>query len=209
MNWIKVRDELIQAIMDRDVCRIGNIANRMRRYGGLNYDQRYAIAHKLTGISEPNWDSALYEADLRQRRRLSKDFHESREEQLNDCELLKFEDYLRLADKKNESGFELVRGNGEAVISLGDIFITEEAADALGTHDAVDCLLKHQNGDWGRVGLTDEIANKRAATSEGYIHSLYVVADKTGYVSEFVVSITTDTYDSVTTVREEDLYDGC
>lgn len=209
MNWIKVRDGLIQAIMDRDVCRIGNIAKRMGRYGKLNYDQQYAIAYRLTGISESEWDTTLYEADTRQRRKLIEADLEGRQEQLNDGSLIAFEEFLRFADRRNECGLELVRSNGEALFSLGDIFITNEAADTVQVNHAVDCLLKHQNGDWGRVGLIDDIANQRAATSGGYIYSLYVVVDKTGYVSEAAIWIVTDSIEPTTTIHIADLYEGC
>ena len=63
MNWNEVKHELVQAIFARDIERIGQMANRLRFEGKLNYDQCFEVAHELTGIEEGDWDEILYEAD--------------------------------------------------------------------------------------------------------------------------------------------------
>ena len=63
MNWKQTRNELTQAILDRDIERIGKIADQLRFEAKLNYDQSFAVANELTGIDEQEWDSILYEAD--------------------------------------------------------------------------------------------------------------------------------------------------
>lgn len=63
MNWNETRKELIDAILARDVERIGQLADRMRFAGGLNYDQSFAVAHELTGVEEGEWEELLHEAD--------------------------------------------------------------------------------------------------------------------------------------------------
>lgn len=63
MDWKQTKDELIRAILDRDVEQIGRIADRMRFQGKLNYDQSFEVANQLTGVSEGEWDELLFEAD--------------------------------------------------------------------------------------------------------------------------------------------------
>ena len=63
MNWNRIEQELIAAILARDIQRIGQITDRMRCAGKLNYDQSFEVAHKLTGITAGDWDDMLYEAD--------------------------------------------------------------------------------------------------------------------------------------------------
>jgi hypothetical protein len=64
MNWTQIESELIKAILSRNIRRIGQITDRIRYNAKLNYDQQYALARKLTGISEAEWDELLYEVDV-------------------------------------------------------------------------------------------------------------------------------------------------
>ena len=41
MDWKRTKDELTQAILNRDVEQIGRIAARLRFEGKLNYDQSF------------------------------------------------------------------------------------------------------------------------------------------------------------------------
>ena len=63
MNWRQIETELAQAILAKNICRIGQITDWMRYEAQLNYDQQYAVARRLTGISDEDWDQLLYEAD--------------------------------------------------------------------------------------------------------------------------------------------------
>jgi hypothetical protein len=63
MNWRYIETELAQAILAKNIRRIGQITDWMRYEAQLNYDQQYAVARRLTGISDEDWDQLLYEVD--------------------------------------------------------------------------------------------------------------------------------------------------
>ena len=49
MNWRYIETELAQAILAKNIRRIGQITDWMRYEAKLNYDQQYALARKVTG----------------------------------------------------------------------------------------------------------------------------------------------------------------
>ena len=63
MNWRHIETELTKAILAKNIRRIGQITDWMRYEAKLNYDQQYALARKLTGICDADWDQLLYEVD--------------------------------------------------------------------------------------------------------------------------------------------------
>ena len=65
MNWKETKDELARAILDHDAERVGQVVDRLRFGGRLNYDQCYELGHELTGINPDDWDELLYEADCK------------------------------------------------------------------------------------------------------------------------------------------------
>ena len=64
MNWKQIESELITAILEKDVRRIGRLVDWLRFEANLNYDQQFAIAHKLTDIEPADWDQLLFDADM-------------------------------------------------------------------------------------------------------------------------------------------------
>ena len=64
MNWIQIREELVAAILARDIEQIGRLADWLRFEAKLNYNQQFVIAHYLTGVAPGDWDDMLFEADM-------------------------------------------------------------------------------------------------------------------------------------------------
>ena len=65
MTWKETEKALIKAILSRDLHRIGELVDRLRFDAGLDYSRTAALAQRLTGISEVDWDDLLYEVDSR------------------------------------------------------------------------------------------------------------------------------------------------
>lgn len=57
--------------------------------------------------------------------------------------------------------------------SLGQIVMTESAAQTLSLHDIATALLRHARGDWGDVCTEDRDANESALWEAGRLHSVY------------------------------------
>ena len=57
------RERLKQAIESHDVGRIARLVEHLRFGCGANYPESYQVANEVSGISQPDWDELLYEAD--------------------------------------------------------------------------------------------------------------------------------------------------
>ncbi len=65
MTWKETEKALFDAILSRDLGRIGELVESLRFDAEFDYCRTAALAHKLTGISEADWDDLLYEVDSR------------------------------------------------------------------------------------------------------------------------------------------------
>lgn len=66
----------------------------------------------------------------------------------------------------------------EAEFSLGELIITPRAAEAVTLEDAIECLIRHQLGDWGELCEEDKQENEQALKEDGRIFSVYHPHDR-------------------------------
>jgi hypothetical protein len=63
MTWKETEESLIDAILNGDLGRIGDLVKSLRFDAKLDYCGSAALVHRLTGLSEADWDELLYEVD--------------------------------------------------------------------------------------------------------------------------------------------------
>lgn len=60
----KLGEVIREVVRDHDGQKAGRVADFLRFRHGMNYDQTYGLFRELTGISKPDFESLMYEADL-------------------------------------------------------------------------------------------------------------------------------------------------
>lgn len=58
-----IGEALKKAIDERNPAMAGRIVDNLRFRFGMRYADAYGMAHRLTGISEADWEGLMYEAD--------------------------------------------------------------------------------------------------------------------------------------------------
>jgi hypothetical protein len=58
-----INEAIVRAVNEGNARMAGSIADQMFFRHGWNYNRIYDLAKKLTGISGPDWDALMYEAD--------------------------------------------------------------------------------------------------------------------------------------------------
>jgi len=116
----------------------------------------------------------------------------TREQAIEDGVLIRFEDYVWAAGgvfgpQGIRDDIEMVRGNEDAKFKLGELVITPGAANVLHVVDALNCLLRHQFGDWGEVCAEDRETNERALKDGSRLVSVYEVEGKNGKGVRFYI----------------------
>jgi len=64
-------------------------------------------------------------------------------------------------------------GEPEPKFSLGDVYVTRAAEEALSGGDIADALIRHCTGDWGDVTDNDRRQNEDALMQGGRLLSVY------------------------------------
>ena len=106
----------------------------------------------------------------------------TRQQAIEDGVLMRFEDYAAnegglIGTECIETQLEMIR-IPDARFSLGELIITPAAAEAVRLEDAIECLIRHQLGDWGEVCQEDRQENEQALIEECRILSVYHLDDR-------------------------------
>lgn len=106
----------------------------------------------------------------------------TRAQAIEDGVLMRFEDYVEnegglIGPEAVETQLEMVR-IPEAKFPLGELIITPGAAEALKLEDAIECLIRHQLGDWGELCEEDRLENEIALMKDLRIFSVYRPDDR-------------------------------
>ena len=76
-----------------------------------------------------------------------------------------------------DAQLEMIRIS-DAEFSLGELIITPAAAEAVKLEDAIECLIRHQLGDWGELCEEDKLENENALKKSRRIFSAYHPGDR-------------------------------
>lgn len=106
----------------------------------------------------------------------------TRQQAIEDGVLMRFEDYVKnegglIGPESVETQLEMIRVP-EAEFSLGELIITPGAAEAVKLEDAIECLIRHQLGDWGELCEEDKQENEQALKEDRRIFSVYQPDDR-------------------------------
>jgi hypothetical protein len=106
----------------------------------------------------------------------------TRQQAIEDGVLMRFEDYIKnegglIGTESVETQLEMIR-TADAEFSLGELIITPGAAEAVRLEDAIQCLIRHQLGDWGELCEEDKQENELALKEDRRIFSVYQPDDR-------------------------------
>jgi len=116
----------------------------------------------------------------------------TKEQAIEDGVLIPFEDYVWAEGgvfglQGVSDAIEMVSANDDAKFKLGELVITPGAANVVHVVVALNCLLRHQFGDWGEIGEEDRNTNERALKDGSRLFSVYEEEGKNGKGIRFYV----------------------
>lgn len=90
---------------------------------------------------------------------------DTRRHAIKNGELTRFSDFVVAEGGSFEThaaSGQTITANSAAKFDCGELLITKAAAEAVGVHAAIRCLVRHQMADWGDLSEDDKLSNDDA-----------------------------------------------